>query len=219
MKAYKRNGNKWTVNETLALQREYELLEWTVQEISAKHERSIGSILFKLTSETFIPSWNDARGFNIADYAVSVLCQVAHCDNEGDNDDDDEDYVDEDEDEDCEDEDDEDYDCEDEDEAEDEDCEADDEDDEDYDCEAEDEDEDEDEDCEADDEDDEDYDCEADEDEDEEDDEDYEADVDVDQGWSLKESVTEIGNMVKLMFQVMSASKQRQNKHLSSSSM
>ena len=203
MKAYKRNGNKWTVNETLALQREYELLEWTVQEISAKHERSIGSILFKLTSETFIPSWNDARGFNIADYAVSVLCQGAHCDNEGDNDDDDEDYVDEDEDEDCEDEDDEDYDCE----ADDEDCEADDED------------------CEADDEDDEDYDCEADEDEDEdeededEDYEDYEADEDVDQGWNLKDSVTEIGNMVKLMFKVMSASKQRSNKQSSSSSM
>ena len=115
MKAYKRNGNKWTVNETLALQREYELLEWTVQEISAKHERSIGSILFKLTSETFIPSWNDARGFNIADYAVSVLCQGAHCDNEGDNDDDDEDYVDEDKD--CEDND---YEDEDEDEDEDE---------------------------------------------------------------------------------------------------
>ena len=95
----KRNGNKWTVNEVLALQREYELLEWTIQEISAKHQRSIGSILFKLTAEGFIPSWNDARGFNIADYAVSVLCQGALCDNDYDNDDD-EDYVDEDEDED-----------------------------------------------------------------------------------------------------------------------
>jgi hypothetical protein len=179
MKAYKRNGNKWTVNETLALQREYELLEWTVQEISAKHERSIGSILFKLTSETFIPSWNDARGFNIADYAVSVLCQGAHCDNEGDNDDDDEDYVDEDKD--CEDND---YEDEDEDE------------DEDYN---------EDEDCDADDEEDEDYD-----DEDEED--------DVSQGWNLKDSVTEISNMVKLMFQVMSAAKHRSYTHSSSSS-
>jgi hypothetical protein len=174
MKAYKRNGNKWTVNETLALQREYELLEWTVQEISAKHERSIGSILFKLTSETFIPSWNDARGFNIADYAVSVLCQGAHCDNEGDNDDDDEDYVDEDKDYEDEDED-EDY-------NEDEDCDAD-----------------------ADDEEDEDYDDEHEED-------------DVSQGWNLKDSVTEISNMVKLMFQVMSAAKRRSYTHSSSSS-
>jgi hypothetical protein len=167
----KRNGNKWTVNEVLALQREYELLEWTIQEISAKHERSIGSILFKLTAEGVIPSWNDARGFNIADYAVSVLCQGALCDNDYDNDDD-EDYVDEDEEEEDED-DDEDY--------------------EDEDSEHEDS---------------------------EEDYVDDDASSDhADQGWNLKDSVTEIGNMVKLMFQVMSASKQRSDAHATSSSM
>jgi hypothetical protein len=188
----KRNGNKWTVNEVLALQREYELLEWTIQEISTKHKRSIGSILFKLTAEAFIPSWNDARGFNIADYAVSVLCQGAHCDDDCDNDND-EDYVyeeseDEEEDEDEDEE-------EEEDEAEDEDS--------DYD---------ESEDNEADD-------------EDEDNDEDYEDEDDVDftpnadQGWNLKDSVTEIGNMVKLMFQVMSAAKQRPGTHSASSSM
>jgi len=168
----KRNGNKWTVNEVLALQREYELLEWTIQEISAKHQRSIGSILFKLTAEGFIPSWNDARGFNIADYAVSVLCQGAHCDDDYDNDND-EDYVYE--------------------ESEDEDEE---------DQEADDEDEDEDEDG--------DY---VDEDEDE-----VDFTPDADQGWNLKDSVTEIGNMVKLMFQVMSAAKQRTGTHSASSS-
>lgn len=156
----KRNGNKWTVNEVLALQREYELLEWTIQEISAKHERSIGSILFKLTAEGFIPSWNDARGFDIADYAVSVLCQGALCDNDYDNDDD-EDYVDEEEEE----EDDEDYEDEDEDDAS----------------------------------------------------SNGACSYDADQGWNLKDSVTEIGNMVKLMFQVMSASKQKSKSHASSS--
>lgn len=165
----KRNGNKWAVNEVLALQREYELLEWTIQEISAKHERSIGSILFKLTAEGFIPSWNHARGFNIADYAVSVLCQGALCDNDYDNDDDD-DYAD--------------------DEEEDEEDEEDDEDDEE---------------------------------DEEDDDEDYDDDedacsYDADQGWNLKDSVTEIGNMVKLMFQVMSASKQKSKSYASSSS-
>ena len=152
----KRNGNKWTVNEVLALQREYELLEWTIQEISAKHQRSIGSILFKLTAEGFIPSWNDARGFNIADYAVSVLCQGALCDNDYDNDAD-EDYADDEE--------------------------------------------------------------EDDEDEDEEEDEEEDASSDhADQGWNLKDSVTEIGNMVKLMFQVMSAAKHRSYTNSSSSS-
>ena len=183
----KRNGNKWTVNEVLALQREYELLEWTIQEISAKHQRSIGSILFKLTAEGFIPSWNDARGFNIADYAVSVLCQGALCDNDYDNDAD-EDYAD-DEEEDDDDDDDEDEDYEDE----------------------EDEDEDEDDDDEDEDED---EDADADADADAEDD----CALDADQGWNLKDSVTEIGNMVKLMFQVMSASKQKSKSHALSSS-
>ena len=183
----KRNGNKWTVNEVLALQREYELLEWTIQEISAKHQRSIGSILFKLTAEGFIPSWNDARGFNIADYAVSVLCQGALCDNDYDNDAD-EDYAD-DEEEDDDDDDDEDEDYEDE----------------------EDEDEDEDDDDEDEDED---EDADADADADAEDD----CALDADQGWNLKDSVTEIGNMVKLMFQVMSASKQKSKSHASSCS-
>ena len=148
-----RNGNKWTVNEVLALQREYELLEWTIQEISVKHKRSIGSILFKLTAEGFIPSWNDARGYNMEDYAVSVLCQGALCDNDYDNDDD-EDYVDE---------------------------------------------------------------------EDDEDDDDMSSEdvcsYDADQGWNLRESVTEIGNMVKQIFQVMSASKQKSGASASSSAM
>jgi hypothetical protein len=59
---YKRNGNKWSVNEILNLQREYELLEWNVQEIASKHRRSVQAILYKLELENFISSWNDARG-------------------------------------------------------------------------------------------------------------------------------------------------------------
>ena len=34
----KRAGNKWTINEILQLQREYELLEWTIQQIAEKHD-------------------------------------------------------------------------------------------------------------------------------------------------------------------------------------
>jgi hypothetical protein len=59
-----RNGNKWTVNELLALQREYELLEWGVQKIADKHKRSVEAILFKLESEGFITRWENARGYN-----------------------------------------------------------------------------------------------------------------------------------------------------------
>ena len=62
MQTYKRNGNKWSVNELLKLQREYELLELNIQDISLLHQRSVEAILYKLETEGFIDSWNDARG-------------------------------------------------------------------------------------------------------------------------------------------------------------
>jgi hypothetical protein len=62
MQTYKRNGNKWSVNELLKLQREYELLELNIQDISLLHQRSVEAILYKLEAEGFIDSWNDARG-------------------------------------------------------------------------------------------------------------------------------------------------------------
>jgi hypothetical protein len=64
MQQYKRNGNKWSVNEILNLQREYELLEWNIQQIASKHQRSVQAILYKLESECFISSWNAARGLD-----------------------------------------------------------------------------------------------------------------------------------------------------------
>jgi hypothetical protein len=59
-----RSGNRWTINELLSLQREYELLEWDVQQIAEKHKRSVEAILFKLEAEGFITSWAQARGFD-----------------------------------------------------------------------------------------------------------------------------------------------------------
>ncbi len=59
----KRANNKWTTVETLALQREYELLEMSVYDISTKHERSVQGILYRLKSEGFIESFDDARGY------------------------------------------------------------------------------------------------------------------------------------------------------------
>jgi hypothetical protein len=72
MSYLKRSGNKWTINELLSLQREYELLEWNIQKIAVKHSRSIESILYKLQEEGFIISWNDARGFNLSQYKKHV---------------------------------------------------------------------------------------------------------------------------------------------------
>ena len=127
MNTTKRNGNRWTVNEVLSLQREYELLEWTIQQIAVKHQRTERAILFRLEFEGIISSWNDARGFNMESYKASiehdVVTEDCFCDEESCLDDDDEDqeccdndseYVaDEDEDEDEEDDDDCDYDCDD----------------------------------------------------------------------------------------------------------
>ena len=92
----RRQGNKWTINELLSLQREYELLEFTVQQIAEKHERSENAILYKLESEGLIDSWNDARGFNSEDYqndtTFSSTEQDEDVDQEVGGDDNDEEY-------------------------------------------------------------------------------------------------------------------------------
>ena len=94
MYAYKRNGNRWTVNELLSLQREYELLEWTVQQIAEKHQRTERAILFRLESEGIVSSWNDARGFNMESYKAQcegeVVTDDCVCNEESCVDDDDE---------------------------------------------------------------------------------------------------------------------------------
>lgn len=46
-----RIGNKWSVNELLSLQREYELLEWSIDQIARKHRRTPLAIIYKLDHE------------------------------------------------------------------------------------------------------------------------------------------------------------------------
>jgi hypothetical protein len=60
----RRNRYKWTVNEILSLQREYELYELSIQEIALLHKRSAFSILHKLEKEQIINNFNEARGFD-----------------------------------------------------------------------------------------------------------------------------------------------------------
>jgi hypothetical protein len=71
--SYKRTGNKWTVNEILALQREYELLKLSVQEMSIRHKRSETAIMYKLDFEGFIDSWSDVKGFDLHKYQKRVV--------------------------------------------------------------------------------------------------------------------------------------------------
>ena len=83
MNTAKRNGNRWTINELLSLQREYELLEWTFQQIAVKHQRTERAILFRLESEGIIDSWDDARGFNIENDVTNVfVCNQELCEDE-----------------------------------------------------------------------------------------------------------------------------------------
>jgi hypothetical protein len=88
---YKRHYFKWNINELIALQREYELLELTIQEIAIKHNRSVKAILCKLEQENFIKNWNEAKGFDEyvecnreLDYYLRSIDDV---DNDVDNDD------------------------------------------------------------------------------------------------------------------------------------
>jgi len=59
-----RQGNRWSVNEVLSLQREYELLGLDVHAIALKHKRSVSAILFKLHAEGLTPSLYQATGYS-----------------------------------------------------------------------------------------------------------------------------------------------------------
>jgi hypothetical protein len=48
-----RNNFKWSINEVISLQREYELLNWDINTIASKHGRTPRAIMFKLHSEGF----------------------------------------------------------------------------------------------------------------------------------------------------------------------
>ena len=51
MTSYKRFGNRWSVNECLQLQREFELLQLPIHEIAQRHQRTPNAIMFKLDAE------------------------------------------------------------------------------------------------------------------------------------------------------------------------
>jgi len=73
----KRHYKKWTITEVLNLQREYELLEWSVQQIANKHERTIESILFKLNEEGLTTSLYEATGYCLDNKTPNVnVCSL-----------------------------------------------------------------------------------------------------------------------------------------------
>ena len=66
----KRTGKRWTTPEVLNLQREYELLNLSVEEIADKHQRSVNSILFKLHAEGLTSAFEYSNVNNIPTFTT-----------------------------------------------------------------------------------------------------------------------------------------------------
>jgi hypothetical protein len=87
-----RHYNKWTIPELLQLQREYELLEWSIPKIARKHERTYLSIIYKLLKEGFVEKKEDIRGFNSIIYEEDTLDYYVDMAESDESDDDYDDY-------------------------------------------------------------------------------------------------------------------------------
>ena len=49
--SFTRFGKRWTINECLQLEREYDLLKLSIYVIAERHKRSVNAIMLKLDSE------------------------------------------------------------------------------------------------------------------------------------------------------------------------
>lgn len=119
MTTYSRAGFRWSVNEILSLQREFELLGWDINQIATKHNRTPHAIMYKLDQEG-LADYNVLYSMNtptIPEYrtttpSASALNLLSEYDDDADEEslyEDDEEYVyEEDDDDDDEDEDDDD---------------------------------------------------------------------------------------------------------------
>ena len=97
-----RNGYKWSINECLQLEREYDLLKMSVPDMALKHNRTLNAIMFKLEAEgldTYNNLYVKTFGQNYIDEQIEKLnnlCSTEECDDdfsedEKDEDDDDDD--------------------------------------------------------------------------------------------------------------------------------
>lgn len=96
-----RFGKRWTINECLQLQREYELLGWSIDAIAAKHQRTPNAIMFKLNEEkladynTLYKNYHSQKpSENTSVYCDNICSSSSEEDDEEDDDEDDESYVD-----------------------------------------------------------------------------------------------------------------------------
>jgi hypothetical protein len=92
-----RNGYKWSINECLQLEREYDLLKMSVPDMALKHNRTINAIMFKLEAEgldTYNNLYVKTFGQNYIDDQIEKLnnlCSTEECDDDFSEDEKDED--------------------------------------------------------------------------------------------------------------------------------
>jgi hypothetical protein len=86
-----RNGYRWSVNECLQLEREYDLLKMSVPDMALKHNRTINAIMFKLEAEgldTYNNLYVKTFGQNYIDEQIAKLNNLSSTEEY-----DDEDYI------------------------------------------------------------------------------------------------------------------------------
>ena len=82
---YRRCGNRWTVNELLNLQREYELLELPLAEIASRHQRTVMAIMYKLDQENladFNELYEQTFGVKRSETLVNLAETYNSCDDD-----------------------------------------------------------------------------------------------------------------------------------------
>ena len=87
MSTSNRFGNRWTINECLQLQREFELLELSIDEIATRHKRTPNAIMIKLSQEGFADYnilYSNYYGMNLTIPVTNSLSNVDY--NEQDDD-------------------------------------------------------------------------------------------------------------------------------------
>jgi len=92
-----RTGYKWTINECLRLEREFDLLELSVPEMALLHKRTINAIMCKLQDEgldTFQNLYMQTYGAeNFEAFDLNYDDDADNSEDEEDEDDDDEEYI------------------------------------------------------------------------------------------------------------------------------
>jgi hypothetical protein len=91
-----RNGYKWTINECLRLEREYDLLKLSVAEMAILHKRTMNAIMCKLQAEgldTFNNLYIKTYGEDYIDEQINKLNNLCSTDETEADENDDEDYI------------------------------------------------------------------------------------------------------------------------------